>query len=302
MRWSSFVYLFGQGLRSMFANRVMALASLGVLIVCMLITGFTGLLTVNVNSLMDWLGSQNEMVAMLDRSLSEEDYQSIGKQILGIAGVEEAEYISKADALNQMSGEMGEYAELFSELEGEENPLYAQYNIRITDPAQTAQIIEQVEGVQGVEIVHSPESLIRTFLNVQRWVQFISWGLVIVLGVVSSVVISNTIRLTVFARRREINIMKFVGATNGFIRMPFFVEGMTVGLLAGLISTGIVLGGYHIILQKAMLYFQGWEDVVQQVVLPVSELWPWVLAGFSVFGLVLGSIGTMASMRKYLDV
>lgn len=302
MRWSSFRYLFGQGLRNMFANRMMTLASLGVLTVCMLITGFTGLLSVNLNSLMKWLGEQNEMVAMLDRQLSEEVYVDIGKQILSIEGVQEAKYISKAQALEEMSGDMGEYAHLFSELEGEENPLYAQYNVRIKDPAQTQQIMQKVQNVEGVEIVHSPESLIRTFLNVQRWVQIISWGLVVVLCVVSGVVINNTIRLTVFARRREINIMKFVGATNGFIRMPFFVEGMTVGIVSGLVATGIVLGGYTALIQRAKLYFSGWEDAVQEVVLPVATVWPWVLGGFCVFGLLLGGIGTITSMRKHLDV
>ena len=302
MRWSSFKYLFKQGIHSMIANRMMTLASLGVLMVCMLITGFTALLTANINSLMDWLGSQNEMVAMLDRSLTEQDYLSIGESILAIEGVEKAEYVSKEQALQEMSGQMGEYAELFSELQGDENPLYAQYNIRVTDPAQTGAIMQSVSAIAGVEMVHSPESLIRTFLNVQRWVQAISWGLVIVLGVVSAVVISNTIRLTVFARRREINIMKFVGATNGFIRMPFFVEGMTVGLIAGLIASGIVIGGYSVVVSKLAGYFVGWESVVQQVVLPVTFVWPWVVAGFSVFDLALGGIGTMSSMRKYLDV
>ncbi len=286
----------------MIANRMMTLASLGVLMVCMLITGFTALLTANINSLMDWLGSQNEMVAMLDRTLTEQDYFTIGESILSIQGVEEAEYVSKEQALQEMSGQMGEYAELFSELQGEENPLYAQYNIRITDPSQTASIMDTVSQISGVEIVHSPESLIRTFLNVQQWVQIVSWGLVIVLGVVSAVVISNTIRLTVFARRREINIMKFVGATNGFIRMPFFVEGMTVGLVAGLVASGIVIGGYSVIISKLGGYFVGWESAVQQVILPVGVVWPWVMAGFSAFGLALGSVGTMASMRKYLDV
>lgn len=302
MRWSSFKYLFKQGIHSMIANRMMTLASLGVLMVCMLITGFTALLTANINSLMDWLGSQNEMVAMLDRSLTEQDYLSIGESILAIEGVEKAEYVSKEQALQEMSGQMGEYAELFSELQGDENPLYAQYNIRVTDPAQTGAIMQSVSAIAGVEMVHSPESLIRTFLNVQRWVQAISWGLVIVLGVVSAVVISNTIRLTVFARRREINIMKFVGATNGFIRMPFFVEGMTVGLIAGLVASGIVIGGYSVVVSKLAGYFVGWESVVQQVVLPVTFVWPWVVAGFSAFGLALGGIGTMSSMRKYLDV
>lgn len=302
MRWSSFKYLFRQGLHNMLANRMMTLASLGVLMVCMLLTGFTGLLSANVNSLMEWLGGENEMVVMLDRSATETEYEVTGAQIRSIDGVAEAIYTSKQDALDQLSGEMGEYAYLFNELAGEENPLYAQYTVRVSDPARMEEIANEIRSLDCVEMVNSPDGLVKTFLNVQKWVQIISWGLVTVLGVVSAVVISNTIRLTVFARRKEINIMKFVGATNGFIRMPFFVEGMTVGVVAGLLASGLVIGGYHLLLQKAAAYFAGWEDVVTAVLLPVQAVWPWVTGGFVAFGLVLGGIGTITSMRRYLDV
>lgn len=302
MRWSSFKYLFRQGLHSMLANRMMTLASLGVLLVCMLLTGFTGLLSANVNSLMEWLGGENEMVVMLNRSATETEYEVTGAQIRAIDGVAEATYTSKQEALDQLSGDMGEYAYLFSELAGDENPLYAQYTVRVSDPARMEEIANEIRSLDCVEMVNSPDGLVKTFLNVQKWVQIISWGLVTVLGVVSAVVISNTIRLTVFARRKEINIMKFVGATNSFIRMPFFVEGMTVGVVAGLLASGLVLGGYHLVLQKAAAYFAGWEEVVTAVLLPVQAVWPWVTSGFVAFGLVLGGIGTITSMRRYLDV
>ena len=236
MRWSSFKYLFRQGLHSMLANRMMTLASLGVLLVCMLLTGFTGLLSANVNSLMEWLGGENEMVVMLDRSATDTEYEVTGAQIRSIDGVAEAIYTSKQEALDQLSGDMGEYAYLFNELAGEENPLYAQYTVRVSDPARMEEIANEIRSLDCVEMVNSPDGLVKTFLNVQKWVQIISWGLVTVLGVVSAVVISNTIRLTVFARRKEINIMKFLGATNTFIRMPFFVDGMTGVMWAGLLA------------------------------------------------------------------
>ena len=117
---------------------------------------------------------------------------------------------------------------------------------------------------------------------------------------VSVVVIHNTIRLTVFARRREINIMKFVGATNGFIRMPFFVEGMASGLLAGLLAGGIVLGGYAGLLQFAADAPGVWRQVAAASILPLSEVWYIVLGGFCAFGILIGSIGSAMSVRKYL--
>ena len=119
---------------------------------------------------------------------------------------------------------------------------------------------------------------------------------------VSVVVIHNTIRLTVFARRREINIMKYVGATNGFIRMPFLVEGMAGGILSGLLAGGIVLGGY-----AALLHFAGeapgvWRQVAAVSVLPIGQVWHLVLGGFLAFGIVIGGIGSAMSVRKYLKV
>lgn len=148
-----------------------------------------------------------------------------------------------------MKEEMGEYADVLQDYEGEgneANPLPASFRIYVTDIAlldDTVAAIQQVGGDMFYRI-NSPTELGDILVQMRRVVNVAGWGLVAVLGIVSVVIISNTIRLTVFARRKEINIMKFVGATNAFIRMPFFVEGMTVGALAGLISTVLVGGAY----------------------------------------------------------
>lgn len=127
-------------------------------------------------------------------------------------------------------------------------------------------------------------------------------GLVVVLGFVSIVVISNTIRLTVFARRKEINIMKYVGATNGFIRLPFFVEGIAVGLIAGLISSAIVLGGYQLLIIYSVDFPAFWGSILNSVLLGMDQVWWKVLVAFLAFGSLIGSVGTATSIRKYLHV
>jgi len=302
MKRSSFWYLFGQGLHAMRLNRMMTVTSVGVLTVCMLITGCAGLLSANLTSMMEWLGRQNEMVVMLDRSATEEEYLELGEEIRAIPGVSEAVYHTKEEALDELSTEMEGYASLFEDLSGEENPLYARYTVSVSEPEQMDAIGDQISGMKLVEVVRSPQLLVDTFLRLQRTVRAVSWGLVALLGVVSVVVIGNTIRLTVFARRREITIMKYVGATNAFIRLPFFVEGVTVGILAGLLSSGLVLGAYAALADRAAVMLQGVEFMDSGMVLPLTAVWPIVLGGFLLFGILLGSLGTTLSMRKYLNV
>ncbi len=302
MKWSSFRYLFGQGLHAMRLNRMMTVTSVGVLTVCMIITGCAGLLSANLSSMMEWLGRQNEMVVMLDRSATEKEYMELGEEIRAIPGVSEASYHTKEEALNELSTELEGYASLFDDLAGEENPLYARYTVSLSEPEQMEAVGEQIGRMELVEVVRSPQLLVDTFLRLQRTVRAVSWGLVALLGIVSVVVIGNTIRLTVFARRREISIMKYVGATNAFIRLPFFVEGVTVGVLAGLLSSGIVLGAYAALADRISVMLQGMEFMGPNMVLPLAAVWPLVLGGFLLFGTLLGSLGTTISMRKYLNV
>lgn len=248
MKWSSFKYLARQGLHNMINNRLMSFASVGVLTVCLIITGVAGLFTANMNSLMLYLRSQNEVVVYLDENLDETGLTSVDSALRSISGLKEVTYVSKDEALDLMRDSMGDKADLFDVFEGEENPFLANYKVVLQDVGQMDEIVPQLESISGVVDVNVPTGLSDLVVNIHKAVTVISVGLVVVLGFVSIVVISNTIRLTVFARRKEINIMKYVGATNGFIRLPFFVEGIAVGLIAGLISSAIVLGGYQLLI------------------------------------------------------
>lgn len=302
MNWSSFKYLARQGLHSMVKNRLMSVASIGVLTVCLLITGVAGLFTLNVGSLMDYLGSQNETVVYLDEDLTEEGLAAVDSALRSISGLREVTYVSKDEALDRMKESMGDNAYLFDVFEGSENPFLANYRVVLDDVSDLPEIQPQLEAIEGVSSVGAPMQLSQMFTTVHQGVSLVCVILVAVLGFVSVVVISNTIRLTVFARRKEINIMKYVGATNGFIRLPFFVEGVTVGLIAGAISTVLVLGGYQLLLVYAVKLPGFWGTLLAGTLLPLSEVWYLVLGGFVVFGMLIGSIGTASSIRKYLKV
>lgn len=302
MKWSSFKYLARQGLHNMINNRLMSFASVGVLTVCLIITGVAGLFTANMNSLMIYLRSQNEVVVYLDENLDETGLASVDSALRSISGLKEVAYVSKDEALDLMRESMGDKGELFDVFEGEENPFLANYKVVLQDVGQMEEIVPQLESISGVVDVNVPTGLSDLVVNIHKAVTVISVGLVVVLGFVSIVVISNTIRLTVFARRKEINIMKYVGATNGFIRLPFFVEGIAVGLIAGVISSAIVLGGYQLLLIYCVDFPAFWGSILNDVLLGMNQIWWKVLIAFLAFGSLIGSVGTATSIRKYLHV
>ena len=301
MRGSSFRYLSKQGLHSLVANRLMTLASVGVLTACLILVGVATLFSANVDSLVEYLGEQNETVVYIGKDLSEEQIAQVDSQIRGIPGLSAVTYVSKEEVLETYKGYMEEYAVLFDDFE-EDNPFRANYRVVVEDLNQLDEIVAQLEAIEGVEDVSPPTELASVFLSIQRAVNVGGWVLVAVLSLVSIVVISNTIRITVFARRKEISIMKYVGATNAFIRWPFFVEGMSVGLIAALVSSGVVMGAYAIVMHYAGDLSGFWNSLLGVSLLPLSQVWYWLLGGFAAFGILIGSLGTATSIHKYLEV
>ena len=301
MKWSSFQYLTKQGLHNLRANRLMSLASIGVLTACLLLTGIAGLFSANVNSLVEYLGDQNETVVYLDQGLSDEELASVDQTLRSMPGLAAVTYVSQEEVLETYKGYMSEYADLFNDFE-EDNPFHANYRVVLENLNQLDEMIAQLEQIDGVYSVSAPTQLSSVFLTIQRAVTYAGWALVAVLALVSVVVISNTIRLTVFARRKEINIMKYVGATNGFIRWPFFVEGTSVGLISGLLAAGRVIGGYALVGIRVGAMGGFWVPILGSCLLSVGQVWPAVLGAFLIFGVVIGSIGTATSIRKYLEV
>ena len=301
MKWSSFQYLTKQGLHNLRANRLMSLASIGVLTACLLLTGIAGLISANVNSLVEYLGDQNETVVYLDQGLSDEELASVDQTLRSMPGLAAVTYVSQEEVLETYKGYMSEYADLFNDFE-EDNPFHANYRVVLEDLNQLDEMIAQLEQIDGVYSVSAPTQLSSVFLTIQRAVTYAGWALVAVLALVSVVVISNTIRLTVFARRKEINIMKYVGATNGFIRWPFFVEGTSVGLISGLLAAGLVIGAYALVVNRIGAMSGFWGPILGSCLLRVGQVWPVVLGAFLIFGVVIGSIGTATSIRKYLEV
>ena len=302
MKWSSFKYLVRQGIHSLGTHSMMTFASIGVLTVCLVLTGIAYLFSVNVDSLIDYLGSQNETVVYLNPDLNEEQTAAVDTAIRSISGVSGVEYVSKEDVLSTYKGYMSEqYADLWDAFDND-NPFKANYRVTVKDLDDIQRISDELSAIEGVDSVSAPLAMINVFVQVQDVVTFAGYGLVAVLAVVAVVVISNTIRITVFARRREINIMKYVGATNGFIRLPFFVEGMAAGLISAFIASVIVLGGYWVLTYYSDLVPGFWRSLLSESVVPVTDVWYKVVPAFAAFSVLMGGVGSLVSIRKHLDV
>ena len=302
MKWSSFKYLVRQGIHSLGTHSMMTFASIGVLTVCLVLTGIAYLFSVNVDSLIDYLGSQNETVVYLNPDLNEEQTAAVDTAIRSISGVSGVEYVSKEDVLSTYKGYMSEqYADLWDAFDND-NLFKANYRVTVKDLDDIQRISDELSVIEGVDSVSAPLAMSNVFVQVQDVVTFAGYGLVAVLAVVAVVVISNTIRITVFARRREINIMKYVGATNGFIRLPFFVEGMAAGLISAFIASVIVLGGYWVLTYYSDLVPGFWRSLLSESVVPVTDVWYKVVPAFAAFSVLMGGVGSLVSIRKHLDV
>ena len=300
MNWSSVHYLSMQGLHNLSKNRLMTLASIGVLTACLVLTGAATLFTMNVNSVVDYLGNQNETVVYMEPDTDEATTTAAYDAIMAVPGVASATYISKQDVLDTYRGYMEEYASLWDEFEND-NPFKANYSVVISDLDNITAIKQQLEKVPGVAKVKAPVEMTGIFVKVQHVVMTAGYILVVVLGIVSLVVISNTIRLSVYARRKEINIMKYVGATDGFIRWPFFVEGVGVGLIAALCATAVVFAAYAALLKGSQNMTGFWQTLLGSTIVPMNAIW-WLIPAFILGGGVIGGIGSVTSVRKHLDV
>ena len=251
--------------------------------------------------MVSYLGSQNEMVVYVDPEADDATIQSVGNALSGTAGVSRVQYMSKEDVLNQYKGYMSDYAALLNEFEND-NPFKANYRVSLSDLSQMETISKQFETISGVYSVTAPIEMTKTFVEVQQAVTKVGRGLVLVLMAVSIITVGTTIRLSVFARRREIEIMKYVGATNALVTLPFVIEGLTMGLLSGILTAAATIGGYAYIVQLSPTLGGLWQMLMGTALVPLENVWPTILTYSLASGALVGGLGSMFSIRKHLNV
>ena len=281
------------GFTGIFSHGLMSFATVTITMACLIIMGSFGLLVVNINALISDMENENEVVAFIDESLTEEEARAIEPLIEAVPNVSDAEFMSRAEAMANFQEDYDE--ELFDSLD--ETVFRHRYIIHLTDISLMEQTKPLIEAVDGVADVNAHLEYAQSFITVRNIVSLISLALIIILIIVSFFIMSNTIKLATFTRREEIAIMRMVGASNGFIRCPFIVEGLVLGILGGLLAFIIEWGLYSLLLSRV----SGVASTLITLVPFADVMWP-LLIEFLGVGVVVGVSGGSSAIRNYLKV
>ena len=301
MKLSTFGFLTHRGVRNLGKHWAMTIACIASLSVCMTLNTFATLAEVNVDSMVNYLGQQNEMVVFVDPEADDATTASVGERITATPGVSSVQYMSKEDTLNAYRGFLSDYASLLDEFEND-NPFKANYRVSLSDLSQMSAISQQFQTIPGVYSVSAPVEMTNTFVEIQKVVTKGGQAIIAVLMIVSIITVGSTIRLSVFARRREIEIMKYVGATNAMVTLPFFMEGLNMGLISGAITSAAGIGGYYYIVEASSAFGGLWEMLMGAALVPVENVWPTILTYSLAGGALVGALGSTFSIRKHLNV
>ena len=295
MSLSKGLYLIREGFRSIKTHGFMSFASVAIITACLIIMGSISLLTLNIDKLIADLESQNEIVAFVDESITDEaEAKALESSILAVGNIESAEFVSRGNAMNNF---MSKYDDRL--MEGiDESVFRHRFVLHLTDISLMAQTKEALEKVPGIIKVNAQIEYADRFVRVRNVVSVISLILTAVLCFVSFFIMSNTIKLTTYGRREEIAIMKMVGATNGFIRTPFIIEGLVLGLLGGLFGFLATWGLYTLLNSSLMDSLTG--SFVSLVPFK-TVMWPLLLAYLGI-GVLIGAFGGVNAIRNYLKV
>ena len=300
MKYSIFGYLIGEGFRNFFKNKKSTAASIIIMCATMFIFGIFFLIGENVNYIMDQVQSQQAMEAFIDPEATPEEEAELEAKIKAIPYVNTTRYVSQEEALNIVKGWLSDAAEIIDAYSGEDNPFKASYVITLTDLTKSDEVQAQIESFENVTRVESGNVTINRLVDIANGIRTATAVILVLLILISIFIIANTIKLTVHARRKEISIMKYVGATNGFIRWPFMVEGIIIGILAALITVVILGFTYNIVADNIAQ-----SETVQVIgynLLNFSDMIPLLLTVYIVMGIGIGTIGSAISMKKYLEV
>ncbi len=302
---SSFGYLIKEGFKNLFNNRMMSLASIGVLISCLVLTGSAVWLTVNVTNSVDSVSDSNVTKVFLDDDMDRLRAVAIGQDLLKVDHVIEVQMIEKDEAMEGYREQLGD--EIFKNMTGKGNPF--PYSYSITVDAETMQNVDQYDKVVeelkkvklvrngeelgGVASVNSHRELAQKLTTLSSLVTMMSFWIILALAVISLFIIANTIRMTMFSHRFEISIMKSVGATNTFVRIPFIIEGAVIGLISAILSVVILFVLSNVLIGAI-------KDVLPFKLTSFTDIMWYVAGAFAAAGIIVGVLGSLLSISRFL--
>ena len=295
MRINNIGYLLKEGFRGIFTHGFMSFAAVCVTVACLLIGGSFSILVYNVNIMVEDLNKTNEILVYVDETLPDAEARSIGTKINRIENVHNSTFVSREEALKAFIADH-EGDDAFAGVEAED--LRHRFVVVLVDNELMEETVDEIEGIAGVANISAAYELAEGFTTLQDVLQIASLAVISVLLVVSLLIISNTVKLAMYDRKDEIAIMKMVGATNGFIRTPFVVEGFALGMLGAGVAFGL-----EWLLYDALIGRVGEVDSLNLFnFVPFQELLIPMIITFGACGMFVGILGSWASIRKFMDV
>ncbi len=293
----SIAYYWKEGLRNIFKHGFMSIAAVVIMVVSLLLTGTVALVSYNIDNNITALQQSNQIVVWIDDSLTTREAKALETQFKQIKNIASISFEDRDVALEQYRKELGDDANILEDYNEDNNPLRNSYVFTLEDSTQAEDTIRQIENVEGVASVRADENVIKKLIQIQNVFNIVALAMVVGLAVISIFIISNTVKLAMFARREEISIQKMVGATNWFIRWPFVIEGMVLGLVAGglafLAEWGLYTELYNIAGTVSLSSFH---------LLSFEDLRWWILGVYTGIGALFGIGGSITSIRKFMDV
>ena len=300
MRTSNVTYLVKKGISSIWKNFLMSFASFCILMVSLLLVSCAVLLMMNVNKIMSNIEDTNEITIYLKEDISDKQVEHIKSVLEKNQDITDVKYYSKEQALDDFRDNMAEYSELLDYLD--KNPMPETFLVRVKDLSKIRHVVNTVNDIEGVEQTKAPYDFASVLVQIRNTFTLIGGAVLVALVVVSIVIVSNSIRTSVVARRNEISIMRYVGATSGFIKAPFFVEGMFIGILAGAAAWGLTWLIYDSVFALFSADLTVWQMFGFYGLTPFGDIMWYVLAVNCAAGALLGAVGTVFSTGKYLKV
>lgn len=287
-------YLTHEGIKNIGINRLMTVASVAVLMSCLVIIGFALLLFLNVDSLLQNIESQNVVMAFCEVGASEEEVNQTKTVLESIDNIANFEFVSKNDAYDSVVASLGEDAQILSNIDSSFLP--DGYRIIVDDMSLFSETVDKIKSINTVASVQQNSDLAEKFAEIRTAVSYISIGVIVVLFIVSMFIIANTVRITMFSRKLEISIMKAVGATNWFIRWPFLVEGVCIGLISSVLSFAILALLYNLLGGAFTSIF----GILGNSIVNFWDYALYIFGGFIIVSIITGGLGSLISMRRYL--
>ena len=296
MKKSSIGYFLKEGFRNIFLHGFMSFAAVSVIVVCLIITGTTALISYDINLNIVKLQNESEIIVYIEDTYTTEEARDMEDTILQVDNVATAEFEDKNQALEEYREELGDQADLLDGFDENNNPLRDAFHITMKDPSKVTATKAALESVEGIGNAVANEEVVARLIQIQRMFHAISVTLIVALGLISIFIIANTVKLAMLARRREISIQKMVGATNWFIRWPFVIEGLVLGLVAG----GIAFGLEWALYDQLSDFILG--NLPQFTMARFQELMFYVMGVFGGAGVIVGVCGSSLTIRRFLDV